>query len=191
MLIKIYYPNPTFPQGGRMTLGFSELTVGDTVELKGPIGHFVWKGKGVAFLNGKERPVRKIGAVCGGSGITPILQVLRGILSDDSDGETHMSVLDANRYEDDILCREELDQLAAEHPSQFQLRYTLTGSSPTILNGWKHLKGRIDEVMLRTYLPKPAEDRLVCICGPPQMEHAIKGALTRIGWDPSSQIIIF
>lgn len=53
-----------------MTLGFSELVVGDCVELKGPIGHYQWKGMGVALLHGKERRVREIGLVCGGSGIT-------------------------------------------------------------------------------------------------------------------------
>ena len=37
-----------------MTLGFSELVVGDSVELKGPIGHFIWKGAGIALLHGKE-----------------------------------------------------------------------------------------------------------------------------------------
>ncbi|KAG6843399.1 hypothetical protein H0H93_001151, partial [Arthromyces matolae] len=44
MLVKIYYPTEQFPSGGRMTLGFAELSIGDTVELKGPIGHFTWLG---------------------------------------------------------------------------------------------------------------------------------------------------
>ena len=67
---RIYYPTVQFPLGGRMTRGFSELVVGDSVELKGPIGHFIWKGTGVALCYGEERRVREIGLVCGGSGIT-------------------------------------------------------------------------------------------------------------------------
>lgn len=53
-----------------MTLGFAELDVGDSVELKGPIGHFTWQGKGTALLHGKQQRVREIGLLCGGSGIT-------------------------------------------------------------------------------------------------------------------------
>ena len=90
-----------------MTLGFAELEVGDAVELKGPIGHFTWQGDGKALIHGTTTVVREVGMVCAGSGITPILQVLRGIFEDPSDTTTKAWVLDINRDFDDILCRDE------------------------------------------------------------------------------------
>lgn len=56
-----------------MTVGFNQLEVGDKIELKGPLGSFVWKGKGTALWKGVPRQVKEIGLVCGGSGTSPFL----------------------------------------------------------------------------------------------------------------------
>ncbi|KIM36955.1 hypothetical protein M413DRAFT_448857 [Hebeloma cylindrosporum] len=189
LLIKIYYPSAEFPQGGRMTVGFAELVVGDVVELKGPIGHLIWKGNGIASLHGKERRINEIGLVCGGSGITPILQVLRAILTDPAGYHTKVWVLDVNRFLDDILCREELDRLAVEHNSHFKLHYSLTGKP--LPEDWRYSTGRITDAMLVSHLPAPGEDTLVCICGPPPMEESVKASLSCMGWDLSKQVILF
>jgi nitrate reductase (NAD(P)H) len=159
-----------------MTTAFATLTVGDFVELKGPIGHFIWQGSGVALLRGKERRVREIGLVCAGSGITPILQVLRAILSDPSHHDTRVWVLDVNRNVEDILCREELDQLLDKHHSRYRCHHTLTGSH--VPDGWEYSTGRVNDEMLRMHLPSPAEDGMVCICGPPSMEQATKSRIS-------------
>ena len=98
-----------------MTLGFSELVVGDAVEMKGPIGHFIWEGRGVASIHGEKKHIGEIGLVCGGSGITPIFQVLRAILTDPLDDKTKIWMIDVNRYFEDILCRQELGRLAADY----------------------------------------------------------------------------
>jgi len=172
-MTRIYFPTAEFPQGGRMTVGFSELVVGDGVELKGPIGHFIWKGNGIASMHGEERRIAEIGLICGGSGITPILQVLRAILTDPTGHHTKAWVLDVNRFLDDILCREELDQLALEHDSHFKLHYSLTGKP--FPEDWPYSTGRITDDMLVSHLPSPRHDALVCICGPPPMEESVKG----------------
>lgn len=158
-----------------MTLGFSELVLGDVVELKGPVGHFIWKGKGMATLHDEERHVTEIGLICGGSGITPILQVLRTILTDPLDHYTKVWVLDVNRFIEDILCREELDQLASEHRSRFYLHYSLTGKP--VPSGWTYSTGRITIETLRAHLPTPGQNKLACICGPSPMEQSVKSKL--------------
>jgi nitrate reductase (NAD(P)H) len=40
--------------------------------------------------------------LCGGSGITPILQVLKGVIKDTEDTETEMWCIDANKSIEDI-----------------------------------------------------------------------------------------
>lgn len=190
LLIKIYYPNDEFPDGGCMTLGFSELVLGDVVELKGPIGHFTWKGKGMITLHDQEKHVTEVGLVCGGSGITPILQILQAILTDD-DCYTKVWVLDVNRFLEDILCREQLDQLALKlgHGSRFRLHYSLTGKP--VPSDWSYSTGRITSEILKEHLPTPGEDKLVCICGPSPMEQSVKSSLCQIGWDLSKQVVVF
>jgi cytochrome-b5 reductase len=62
--------------------------------------------------------------VTGGTGITPMLQLIRHITKDPEDN-TQMSLLFANQTEDDILLRKELEEVAREFPDQFKLWYTV------------------------------------------------------------------
>lgn len=52
-----------------MTIGFHQLEIGDTLELKGPLGSFIWEGSGTAVLKGVHRNVTHLGLICGGSGV--------------------------------------------------------------------------------------------------------------------------
>lgn len=66
--LRIYHPSPQFPAGGKMTMGFHQLSLGDNVELKGPIGEFMYQGKGSVSVHGVPRKVTELGLICGGSG---------------------------------------------------------------------------------------------------------------------------
>ncbi|TFK34600.1 nitrate reductase [Crucibulum laeve] len=187
MLIKLYYPEPRFPAGGRMSLCFAALAVGESVELRGPIGHFIWIGNGIARISGVERHVEEIGMICGGSGITPMIQIIRAALEHPEE-QIKVWLLSANREYGDILCKEELDQLALKHSERFKLHYTLTGNTPT---EWQYSVGRINPEMLVEHLPSPSQDKLMCICGPSGMESAAKEELEKIGWDKAAQIVLF
>ncbi len=70
--------------------------------------------------------------LAGGTGITPMYQVINSILRDPSD-RTQLSLVSANVGEDDILLRKELDTLAATHDN-FRVYYVLNeppaGSAP-------------------------------------------------------------
>ena len=61
--------------------------------------------------------------LAGGTGITPMYQVINAILRDPSD-RTQLSLVSANVGEDDILLRKELDTLAATHDN-FRVYYVL------------------------------------------------------------------
>ncbi|QRW14245.1 nitrate reductase [Ceratobasidium sp. AG-Ba] len=162
LLIKMYLPTDDYPQGGKMSVGFHQLVVDDTVELKGPLGSFIWKGKGLALWRGVERPVKHLGLVCAGSGITPILQVLRSVLEDPEDNDTTLWLLDSNRTEQDILCRDELLTFA-ERKGRMKAHFTLS-KSPR--DGWNFSTGRINDEMMRAHLPPSGQsDTLILICG--------------------------
>ncbi|GAA5820479.1 hypothetical protein JCM3770_005542 [Rhodotorula araucariae] len=188
LLIKVYFRTPAFPEGGKMSLGFEELQVGDIVEFKGPLGSFEWLGQGTCKWRGVERKVGSIGMICGGSGITPIIQVLRGIVHDLEDTTTRVHLLNANRTEADILLRadlEELAQLAGE------VRYThhlVLSQGP---DDWPFSRGRIGRKHLERHLPPPAEDALILMCAPPAMQEMVVKHLSELGWDVANQVVIF
>ncbi|KAG8718163.1 hypothetical protein FRC08_005817 [Ceratobasidium sp. 394] len=189
LLIKMYLPTDQYPQGGKMSVGFHQLVVDDTVELKGPLGSFIWEGNGVALWRGVEHKIKHLGLICAGSGITPILQVLRSVLEDPNDNETVLWLLDSNRTEQDILCRDELLTFA-ERKGRMKAHFTLS-KSPA--KGWTFSTGRINDEMMRAHLP-PADqaDTLILICGPDALiKQTVKPGLERLGWDTAKTLVVF
>lgn len=157
------------------------LGIGEEVEIKGPIGKMVYQEKSRLTLNSAERKVRKLNMICGGTGITPIYQVLRAIMEDPND-ETQCTVLYGNRREEDILCRREIEELEALGRGRCKVIHTLTQGSEE----WTGLRGRINGERMEEYLHlKDAverDDELVLLCGPGPMEQDVKAVLKSIGW---------
>ncbi|KAE8648403.1 hypothetical protein Csa_018579 [Cucumis sativus] len=116
LVVKVYFKNvhPKFPNGGIMSQFLDNMEVGSTVEVKGPLGHIEYTGRGNFTVHGKPRFAKRLAMLAGGTGITPIYQIVQAILKDPED-ETEMFVVYANRTEDDILLREELDTWAKKN----------------------------------------------------------------------------
>ena len=64
-------------QGGRMTQVMEALKVGDSMEVKGPLGHFIYQGRGKFKHSGKAGTCRQLSMIAGGTGITPMWQVIQ------------------------------------------------------------------------------------------------------------------
>ncbi|CAG0903385.1 unnamed protein product [Cyprideis torosa] len=132
LVIKVYFKDvhPKFPNGGKMSQYLESLEIGDTIDVRGPNGLLVYDGKG-KFLIRKEKKlppntvrVKKVNMVAGGTGITPMLQIIRAVFRD-ADDRTEISLLFANQTEKDILLREELEEIQKAHAEQFKLWYTV------------------------------------------------------------------
>lgn len=106
------------------------LKIGDTIDVRGPSGRLNYLGNGKFSVKKlrKDPPqilaVTHVGMIAGGTGITPMLQLVRHILKDPAD-KTKLALIFANQTEKDILVRKELEEVAKEHPDQFKLWYTL------------------------------------------------------------------
>jgi cytochrome-b5 reductase len=122
--------------------------------------------------------VRHFGMVAGGTGITPMLQVVRAIIRGRAAGDrTQVDLIFANVTEQDILLREDLDQLAAED-SGFRVHYVL--DKPPA--GWTGGVGYVTAEMLTKWLPQPADDVKVLLCGPPPMISGLKKTAESLGF---------
>ncbi|GIL55781.1 hypothetical protein Vafri_11308 [Volvox africanus] len=190
MLIKVYFPNehPAFPSGGKMSQHFESLRIGDTVEFKGPLGHFVYDGRGSYTINGKVRKhATHMSFIAGGTGITPCYAVIKAALKDPED-TTQLSLIFANNTEEDILLREELDELANNHPERFHLWHTV--SQPSNPEGWKFSVGRVTLEMFQQHLFTCADSAsLALMCGPPAMlEHCCVPFLEAMGYSKEQMI---
>jgi nitrate reductase (NAD(P)H) len=179
LVIKIYFAkeNPRFPDGGKMSQWFHRLELGQSLEVKGPMGHFEYKGMGKCELHGKEYTLKKIGLMAGGTGITPCLQVLKAIAKNPED-KTEAHLLFANKTPDDVICRDMLDELAKH--SNIHVWYTVD-SAP---EGWQYSTGFISPEMIKERLFGPGENCLVGMCGPPPMyKFACIPGLEKLGFN--------
>jgi len=172
LVVKIYFKNvhPKFPDGGKMSQHLESLQIGDTIDVRGPNGLLVYQGRGLFEVRPdkksppESRRAKNIGMIAGGTGITPMLQIIRHIFKDPED-RTNVWLIFANQTEQDILLRNELDEIASEHPDRVHLWYTLDRPS----EGWTRGTGFVTVDMVRQHLPPPSDDCLILMCGPPPM----------------------
>ncbi|XP_062990329.1 NADH-cytochrome b5 reductase 3-like [Elgaria multicarinata webbii] len=172
LVVKIYFKgvHPKFPEGGKMSQYLENLRIGETIDFRGPSGLLVYKGKGTFAIrpDKKSEPVLKhvkyVGMIAGGTGITPMLQLIRAMMKD-KDDTTVCHLLFANQTENDILLRPELEELQVQHSARFKLWYTLDRAP----ENWDYSQGFVNEDMLRDHMPPPQDDTLILMCGPPPM----------------------
>ncbi|XP_075972280.1 NADH-cytochrome b5 reductase 2 isoform X3 [Anticarsia gemmatalis] len=186
LVVKVYFKNvhPKFPEGGKMSQYLENMKINDTIDVRGPSGRLQYAGNGVFLIKKmrKDPPVqilaRKLNMIAGGTGITPMLQLVRHICSDAND-PTEMRLLFANQTEEDILLRNELEKYQTEYPDKFKLWYTLDRPNEE----WKYSKGFINDEMIREHLFPATDDCLVLMCGPPPMiNFACTPALEKLGF---------
>ncbi|RAH68731.1 uncharacterized protein BO66DRAFT_376783 [Aspergillus aculeatinus CBS 121060] len=160
LLIKVY-------DQGLMTQHLASMVLGQEIEIRGPKGAM------------KFTPdfARHIGMIAGGTGITPMYQIIRASL-DDPSNNIQITLLYANNTEGDILLRRELDTYAARFPERFRVEYVL--SRPE--GGWDGRRGFVTQELIQEALPAPAADTRVFLCGPPPMIEAMKKNLVGLGY---------
>ncbi|XP_050408033.2 NADH-cytochrome b5 reductase 3 isoform X1 [Patella vulgata] len=191
LVVKIYFKNvhPKFPNGGKLSQYLENMAIGDYIDVRGPNGLLKYEGKGVFKIKPEKKAepetkvAKKIGMIAGGTGITPMLQLVRQVFKDPED-KTELYLLFANQTENDILLRPELEDIQQSHPNRFHLNFTLDRPEA----GWKHFKGFVDSDMIKKSLPPPGNDSLIVMCGPPPMiNFACIPNLDKLGYPPTTR----
>jgi cytochrome-b5 reductase len=161
LLIKSY---PT----GNISKYMASLIVGQTIKVRGPKGAMVYT----------PNMVRAFGMIAGGTGITPMLQIIRAVIRGRPTGDkTEIDLIFANVNKEDILLKEDLDTLAKEDKG-FRIHYVLNNPPEK----WDGGVGFVTPEMITKWLPKPAEDIKLLLCGPPPMISAMKKASEGLGF---------
>lgn len=125
-----------------------------------------------------------IGMIAGGTGITPMFQVIRAICEDKTD-TTEVSLVFANGTEDDILLRTQLETFQRDYPKNLKLWYMLDNPPQ---KGWAYGKGYVTKEVLEQRMPHMAPDTQILLCGPPGMVKACKSNLENMGFPKASAV---
>ena len=146
-----------------------DLRPGDQFELRGPIGgHFVWTAA-------MRRPLCLI---AGGSGIVPLMSMLRH--RDRRNRPAPALLLYSSRSLEDVIYREELDQMASRDPD-LRVVNTLTRNQPA---GWKGLRRRVDKAMLAEVCFPPDRNPAIFICGSTPFVESVSQNLVELRYEP-------
>ncbi|KAI8342380.1 hypothetical protein BC941DRAFT_344579 [Chlamydoabsidia padenii] len=157
---------------GSVSRTLSGYPLGEPVFVRGPM---------LEEYQYKANTLDEIGMIAGGTGISPMYQLIKRILEDDQDTQSkHIWLIYANKAEQDILLKQELDTLAEEYKGRFKVMYVL--EQP--LDDWKGAKGRVTASMVESMLIKTSKKdnhhrRMVFVCGPDGMLQSVCGQRAR------------
>ncbi|KAJ5747247.1 uncharacterized protein N7511_008943 [Penicillium nucicola] len=160
------YPN------GKASSHLHSLVPGDTLTFAAAI-------KGESWTPNKYP---QIYAIAGGAGITPIYQLVQGILNNPED-KTKIKLVFGVNTEQDLLLREELEGFRTRFPDRFEYLYTVSHPTGRISTGdgnGEVRKGYVTEELLRDVITTGGDVR-VFVCGPPAMEEALAGSWGKEG----------
>ncbi len=158
------------PQGRVSAFLNERASNGLTVEASGPSGRFCFD----------EHQHKSIVLFAAGSGITPIMSILRYI--DDLCLDTQATLFYSMRTQRDIIFEAELERLEAHLPN-FQQVLVLTRPE----SGWTGWRGRLSREFIIKRLGEISQRRFF-LCGPEAYMDHVKSILLSLGIDEQSII---
>lgn len=151
------------------------LKVGDELEVMIPQGRF--------YADIKEDAYKTYFLFAAGSGVTPIISILKSVLI--ASPNSVVNFFYGNTNKDTIIFKSELDDLQNRYPERLQIVYTL--SDPKVWSSWdqwKGRKGRIDAEAVEWFItnhPPIAQSTEYYVCGPGAMNVGVRNTLIGLG----------
>lgn len=158
------------PDGRFSTFANQTLKAGDVLETMKPMGNFQ--------LSTKPSQEKKYVAFAAGSGITPILSIMKAVLTEEPN--SHFTLFYGNKNVDSIIFLEEIEALKNLHLGNLSIYHVL---SREILNG-PLFSGRIDKERCLTFSQKFFDQQTTdayYVCGPYKMIMDVRDCLNEIG----------
>lgn len=129
---------------------------GKTIEIMKPLGNFT-----TSFHSQNKR---NFVMVAGGSGITPIMGILKSALINEP--QSHVNLLYCSRSEEQIIFKSALEALQAKYADRLTVTHNL--SQPDV--SWSGWSGRINSDKISKFhqksLENPSLEPLFFVCGP-------------------------
>lgn len=160
--------------GGKFSTYANEvLEAGTLIDVMPPQGNFKRKGS--------DKKSAKFVAFAAGSGITPIISLIKDILNTDDSAE--FTLFYGNKASDHIIFKEELEGIKNKFLNRFQAFYILSQE----VQETPVFNGRLDGEKIGLYAKyffEPASIDQYFLCGPEQMIWSVKESLEKLSVTP-------
>jgi len=145
--------------GSDFSTALDRLRPSDRLKIQFPFGKFTL-----------DNPQAKVAFLSGGIGITPIRSMIKYVI--DKDLGTDMVLIYANHALNDIVFKEDLDQMQGVYP-KLKVVHVLS----EIDVGFKSIPGKVDKPLIISQIGDYRQ-RIFYLCGPPAMVEAMKNLLS-------------
>ena len=157
--------------GGRFSnFANDRLRAGQRLDVLPPAGHF--------FVPLDPARAGRYLAVAAGSGITPILSILKTTL--ESEPRSHFTLLYGNRSRADTLFRAELEALQTRYPERLRVLLVFSREAQVAAEQRGHIDAARCDALFAGELAAEQLDAAF-LCGPQAMTAAVRDALQRHG----------
>jgi len=163
-------------QGKFSTYANAELKAGDMVEVMPPMGNFTIKRKVVKHKNYL--------AIVAGSGITPVMSIMKSVL--EGDAEANFTLVYGNKSRGTIIFREAIEALKNKYMQRLRVYHVLSRESMDV----PLFNGRITAEKCKQLCEKLIDINGIdeaFICGPEEMILSVRQQLIDLGMD-SAQV---
>ena len=184
LLVKIYPRNLFHPAGGIFTQYLDSLKEGDKISLISISSNLEYKGRGTFNLidpnsgEVKTKTAKRWGMISGGTGITPMYQIIQAVEADPIDTMS-ISLLSFYQNSIDALMEDDLSRLeqngivsyfpVVEFPDEF----------------WVYGEGKISKLFIENFMPPPNDNEgFIIIAGRKEMTEAASKILTEMEYKP-------
>ncbi|RQM13789.1 hypothetical protein DD237_005307 [Peronospora effusa] len=186
LIVKVY-------PDGVMSSYLNDLVVGDNVEMLGPQGQIGYPEAGIVTYGGQPKltNVRHIVMVAAGTGVTPMMQLIRAVVENSKDTAA-VTLVDCNHSLAHIIARTQLEPLANMFLERIKIHHVLYEASEDDSRDLGSFRTgmRLDKAMLTELLPKASPDVAAFHCGPPAFDEAVSTMLKDMGFK-ENQIFMF
>ena len=145
------------------------VRVGQQLEVMEPLGNFT--------LSTSPKAARSLVLIGAGSGITPLMAMLKAVLK--TEPQSHVLLIYGNRNEDSVIFQQQLTDLEARSNGHLQVEHVY--SQPLRPSGAHRHTGRVNRTMLLRILEQrhqfPAEQAEYFMCGPEGLMTEARAAL--------------
>lgn len=149
-------------EGGKLSnYLIDHVNEGDKLHVTPPAGLFACP----------KTDVSKAILVAGGSGITPIISITKELLGSQ---QTQVKLIYANRNEDSIIFKNELDELKNKYGNRFDVIHALSQPS----DNWSGIKGRVNESLISEIAKGFADNNThYFVCGPQGLMDTVESTM--------------
>lgn len=146
---------------------------GKTINVLPPLGSFT-----TDFHSGNQRHFI---LVAGGSGITPIIGIIKSVLVNEQ--KSIITLIYSSRNEEQIIFKNQLDQLQLANPDRLKIEHVLSQPS----ENWKGTRGRLNKEKFHDLVANAEYEQryeeIYFLCGPDGIMETAESVLEELGVD--------